>query len=117
MYVCTQVQSPLSLIFLLFRSTKNPTTITLSAIDPVQPRGCSAQAVVSAVISEVGRHTAIIIAEDVSSGEVLRCDVIVDSIASLSIVTTTREIFIEEAPEVFEVRAYDDLGKILLSFV
>jgi nuclear pore complex protein Nup210 len=73
--------------------------------------------VVSAVISEVGRHTAIIIAEDVSSGEVLRCDVIVDSIASLSIVTTTREIFIEEAPEVFEVRAYDDLGMLLLSFV
>jgi len=82
--------------------------------DPVPPRGCSSQAVVSAVISEVGRHTAIIIAEDVNSGEVLRCDVIVDSIASLSIVTTTREIFIEEAPEVFEVRAYDDLGKTII---
>ncbi|CAB3380542.1 Hypothetical predicted protein [Cloeon dipterum] len=91
-------------------STKNPTTIQLSVTDPVPPRGCSSQAVVSAVTSEVGRHTAIIIAEDINSGEVLRCDVIVDSIASLNIVTTTREIFIEEAPEVFEVQAYDDLG-------
>jgi hypothetical protein len=43
--------------------------------------------------------------------QILRCDVIVDSIASLSIVTRTREIFIEEAPEVFEVRAFDSFGK------
>ncbi|XP_059477687.1 nuclear pore membrane glycoprotein 210 [Neocloeon triangulifer] len=91
-------------------STKNPTTIQLTVVEAAAGKGCSSEAVVSAVISEVGRHTAIIIAEDAASGEVLRCDVIVDSIASLSIVTTTREIFIEEAPEVFEVQAYDDLG-------
>lgn len=40
----------------------------------------------------------------------LRCDVIIDSITRLEIVTTTRELYVEEAPEEFEVRAYDDIG-------
>ena len=44
------------------------------------------------------------------SGETLRCDVIIDSITRLEIVTTTRELYVEEAPEEFEVRAYDDQG-------
>ncbi len=39
-----------------------------------------------------------------------RCDVIVDSIHSLQIVTRTHELFLEEAPEEFYVRAYDDQG-------
>lgn len=50
------------------------------------------------------------IAEDVTSGQNLRCDVIVDMIDSLHIVTKTRELYMEEAPEVFEVRAYDNQG-------
>lgn len=44
------------------------------------------------------------------SAGVLRCDVLVDSIHRLEIVTTTRELYVEEAPEEFEVRAYDDQG-------
>lgn len=66
--------------------------------------------IVQTVTRDLARKTAIILAEDVTSGHVLRCDVIVDAIFSLNIVTTTRELFIEEAPEAFEVRAYDEQG-------
>lgn len=45
--------------------------------------------------------------------QILRCDVIVDVIDSLALITTTRELFVEEAPEAFEVRAYDAQGRIV----
>lgn len=56
------------------------------------------------------RHTDTVLAEDIHSGISLRCEVILDVISSLDIVTTTREIFLDESPEAFEVRAYDDQG-------
>ena len=51
-----------------------------------------------------------ITAEDKSSGMILRADVIVDKIHSLRIVTKTHELYLEETPEKFEVRAYDEYG-------
>ena len=72
---------------------------------------CSNSIVVSAITKEHSRNTAIVFAEDKSSGLILRCDVIVDVISTLNIVTTTRELYMEEAPEAFEVRAYDDQGR------
>lgn len=78
-------------------------------MDPVE--GCSSKAIVSAISKEGSRNTAIVFVEEIHSGQVLRCDVIVDNIKKLNIVTTTRELFIGEAPEAFEVRAYDDQGK------
>ncbi|RXG59998.1 Nuclear pore membrane glycoprotein, partial [Armadillidium vulgare] len=71
---------------------------------------CSKEATVSAVTKSPTRLTAIIIAKDIGTGFSLRCDVIVDSIHRLEIVTTTRELYAEEAPEEFEVRAYDLYG-------
>lgn len=65
---------------------------------------------VSTISKEPTRNTAIVLAEDIYTGQVLRCDVIVDVICTLNIVTTSRELFMEEAPEAFEVRAYDDQG-------
>ena len=41
---------------------------------------------------------------------------IIDTIHRLEIVTTTRELYVEESPEVYEVRAYDDQG-LFLSFL
>lgn len=64
----------------------------------------------SSISKEAVRNTAIVLAEEQFAGHVLRCDVIVDVIDSLDIVTTTRELYMEEAPEAFEVRAYDDQG-------
>jgi nuclear pore complex protein Nup210 len=71
---------------------------------------CSSSIIVSAISKERTRNTAIVFAENRDSGLILRCDVIVDVISSLHLVTTTRELYMEEAPEAFEVRAYDDQG-------
>lgn len=71
---------------------------------------CSVEVIVQTVTRDPTRKTAIVLAEDISTGHFLRCDVIVDAIFSLKMVTTTRELFIEEAPEAFEVRAYDEQG-------
>nr|XP_045612932.1 nuclear pore membrane glycoprotein 210-like isoform X2 [Procambarus clarkii] len=71
---------------------------------------CANEVQVSAISRSPSRQTAIILAQDTGSGGVLRCDVLVDTIHRLEIVTTTRELYVEEAPEEFEVRAYDDQG-------
>lgn len=61
---------------------------------------------------EKHRNTAIVLAEDLATGEVLRCDVILDVIDQLGVLTTTRELYLEEAPETFELWAQDSQGKI-----
>ncbi|XP_069952997.1 nuclear pore membrane glycoprotein 210, partial [Cherax quadricarinatus] len=71
---------------------------------------CANEVQVSAISRSPSRQTAIILAQDTGSGGILRCDVLVDTIHRLEIVTTTRELYVEEAPEEFEVRAYDDQG-------
>ncbi|XP_046623224.1 nuclear pore membrane glycoprotein 210 [Neodiprion virginianus] len=71
---------------------------------------CSSAVLVQTVTKDSTRNTAIVLAEDVTTGQFLRCDVIVDAIFAFNLVTTTRELFIEEAPEVFEVRANDEQG-------
>lgn len=72
--------------------------------------GCSGNVSVSSLTNENVRKIAIIIAEEVHSGETIRCDVIVDTIASLQIVTKTRELFVGDAPELFEVSGFDIQG-------
>ena len=49
----------------------------------------------------------------IDTGIELRCDVFVDTIRRIEIVTTTRELLLDEAPEVFDVRAFDDEGVCL----
>lgn len=56
------------------------------------------------------RQTSVVLAEDLSTGEILRCDVIVDVIEQLGVLTTTRELYLEEAPETFELWAQDSQG-------
>ena len=58
----------------------------------------------------------IVLVEEVSTKETFRFDVIVDVISSLNIVTHTRQLFVEESPEIFEVRAYDDQGRSFISW-
>lgn len=72
--------------------------------------GCSGNVSVSSMSNEKVREIAIIIAEDIHSGETIRCDVIFDTIASLQIVTKTKELIVGDAPEVFEVSAFDIQG-------
>lgn len=72
---------------------------------------CSYRAVVSPVLNrEKVRNTPLVLAEETTSGEVLRCDVILDVIHSFKVITTTRELFLQEAPEKFELMAHDVFG-------
>lgn len=81
-----------------------------------ETRQCCLKAVVAAITIEPTRNTVIVLAENVDTGFILRCDVIVDVIDSLNIVTTTKELFMEEAPEMFEVCAVDNQGELTLVF-
>lgn len=71
---------------------------------------CSYRVVVTVIHKEKRRSTAIVLAEDLVTGEVLRCDVILDVIDQLGVLTTTRELYLEEAPETFELWAQDAQG-------
>lgn len=84
--------------------------IKLIPLDVNPTLGCSSKVSVSSLSNEKVRRIAIIFAEDANSGETIRCDVIVDTIKSLQIVTKTRELFVGDAPELFEVSAFDDQG-------
>lgn len=80
----------------------------------VQPgTHCSTQAELSVITKEKKRNTVVVFAEEVRSRQIIPCDVDVDVIDSLQIVTRTRELYVEEAPQRFEISAYDDQGKIL----
>ncbi|XP_055379498.1 nuclear pore membrane glycoprotein 210 [Condylostylus longicornis] len=71
---------------------------------------CSSKVIVTVLTKEKRRNTAIVLAEDLSNSEVLRCDVILDIIGELGVLTTTRELYLEEAPETFELWAQDSQG-------
>ena len=45
------------------------------------------------------------------TGMILRCVIFVDKITRLEIMTTTRELFLGESPEVFHLKAFDDEGE------
>ncbi|XP_075980282.1 nucleoporin 210 [Anticarsia gemmatalis] len=71
---------------------------------------CSRAARVSVSKTCVPPGSVIILAEEASSGEILRGDVDIDKISSLKVMSTTWKLYLEEAPEAFEVVAYDDQG-------
>ncbi|XP_055645354.1 nuclear pore membrane glycoprotein 210 [Toxorhynchites rutilus septentrionalis] len=84
--------------------------IQLKPISDGSNDDCSYQVVVSVIDREHRRSTAIVWAEDLATGEILRCDVILDVIDQLGVLTTTRELYLEEAPETFELWALDAQG-------
>ncbi|CAM1328454.1 NUP210 (predicted), partial [Pycnogonum litorale] len=90
-------------------SSSRPEVATITPIsDGDLDIECAKKAVVSAVSTSASRQSTIILASDEASDTVLKCDVIVDAIHSVEIVTTTRELFLDDAPEAFEVIAKND---------
>lgn len=83
-----------------------------TVLDDDSPTDCASRARVTSitVADRRSRSTAIVLAEDLATGEVLRCDVILDAIYALGVRTTTRELYLEEAPEQFELWAHDAQG-------
>ncbi|XP_013140748.1 PREDICTED: uncharacterized protein LOC106105069 [Papilio polytes] len=76
---------------------------------------CSRAARVSVSKTCVSPGSVIILAEEVNTGEILRGDVDIDKISSLSITSTTWKLYLEEAPEAFEVVAFEEQGNTFSS--
>ncbi|KAK9511181.1 hypothetical protein O3M35_005792 [Rhynocoris fuscipes] len=78
---------------------------------------CSRSAVVTVVTRDMNRNTAVVLAQEHNLGQVLRADVILDTIDSLTLVTVTRKLHLDEPPELFEVKALDKFGNMFTSLL
>ncbi|XP_045146070.1 nuclear pore membrane glycoprotein 210 [Echinops telfairi] len=91
------------------------TSSTRPEVASIEPLGlgeqqCSQKAVVQARLSQPTRLTSIIFAEDITTGQVLRCDAIVDLIHGIRVVSTTRELYLEDSPLELKIQALDSEG-------
>uniref|UniRef100_A0A4W6ESR0 Nucleoporin 210 n=1 Tax=Lates calcarifer TaxID=8187 RepID=A0A4W6ESR0_LATCA len=91
-------------------SSTRPEVASIQAVDEVTGKGCSRRAVLQALSTQPSRLTSIILAEDVVTGQVLRCDAIVDIISEIQIVSTTRELHLEDSPLALKIHALDSEG-------
>ncbi|KFO60925.1 Nuclear pore membrane glycoprotein 210, partial [Corvus brachyrhynchos] len=91
------------------RSSTRP---EVASIEPLGQDGCrcSQRALVQARSSQPTRLTTIISAEDTLTGQVLRCDAIVDLIHGIQVVSTTRELYLEDSPLELKIHALDSEG-------
>uniref|UniRef100_A0A8U7MBZ1 Nucleoporin 210 n=1 Tax=Corvus moneduloides TaxID=1196302 RepID=A0A8U7MBZ1_CORMO len=88
---------------------------TRPEVASIEPLGqdscrCSQRALVQARSSQPTRLTTIISAEDTLTGQVLRCDAIVDLIHGIQVVSTTRELYLEDSPLELKIHALDSEG-------
>lgn len=94
-----------------YRTSSRPDLVSIQPVYTDRYSDCSQQVVITAASSrDKKRNTAVVLAEDSSTGEILRADVIMDVIHELGVLTTTRELFIEEVPEAFKMWAFDSQG-------
>ncbi|KAM8829564.1 nuclear pore membrane glycoprotein 210 isoform 1-T1 [Synchiropus picturatus] len=91
-------------------SSTRPEVASVQPVDEESARGCSRTAVLQALSTQPSRLTSIILAEDVVTGQVLRCDAIVDIISDIQIVSTTRELHLEDSPLELRIHALDSEG-------
>ncbi|XP_078278924.1 nuclear pore membrane glycoprotein 210-like [Rhinoraja longicauda] len=89
----------------------------IATIEPVYQNNtdCSNSAVISARSTQRTRLTSIIIAEETVTGQVLRCDVMVDKINQIEILSTTRELYVDDSLLKLTVRALDEEGNTFSS--
>ncbi|XP_059827483.1 nuclear pore membrane glycoprotein 210-like [Hypanus sabinus] len=89
----------------------------IATVEPVYQNDtdCSNTAVISARSTQPTRLTSIIIAEETVTGQVLRCDVMVDIINQIEIVSTTRELYVDDSLLKLTVRALDEEGNTFSS--
>ncbi|KAK7157646.1 hypothetical protein R3I93_008974 [Phoxinus phoxinus] len=86
----------------------------LSALSPPAPlplSSCSQQCLVSALSSpQAVPIRTVVQAQDPVTGHILRCDVIIDRIERIKIVTTARQLFTDDPPLQLSVQAFDSEG-------
>lgn len=95
-----------------YRTSSRQDLILITPLYEDDENECSNEATVTVLTRERRRSTAIVLAENVASGDSLRCDVILDVIDKLGVITTTRQLFLEEAPETFVLHAEDSQGNV-----
>ncbi|XP_038624412.1 nuclear pore membrane glycoprotein 210-like [Tachyglossus aculeatus] len=86
-------------------------------VQPLYPNGtaCSPRATLFAESTRPTRLSSSILARDVVTDHELRCDVKVDVIAGIEIVSRTRELYVDDAPLELAVRALDAEGNTFSS--
>ena len=98
---------------MLFRVSSGTDLIRIEPIFDDPENDCAHRVKISSISKERAKKTAILLAESIHTGEVLRCDVILDVIKKFGVHTTTRELYLEEAPETFELMAQDGQGNAM----
>ncbi|KAH0786294.1 nuclear pore membrane glycoprotein [Histomonas meleagridis] len=93
-------------------TSMNPSIIKVSPI--YETRKCSKSALVEVVAVGPNRKATAILAE-AQNGATLKCDVFVDNIVNISILTTTRSIYVDSSYETLSVQAYDSDHNIFTS--
>ncbi|CAF1321374.1 unnamed protein product [Rotaria sordida] len=93
----------------------------LVRIDPIgefsikNGENCSLHANIIAHTKQSLRSSATIYARDILTGQSVRCDVIIDKIQTIEIIYTTTRLYLEDAPELFKLRAHDQHGSTFSS--
>ncbi|XP_077992157.1 nuclear pore membrane glycoprotein 210-like [Glandiceps talaboti] len=95
--------------------SERPEIASVQAIPDDTGKACSNRATVTALSTHPTRLNTKVFAEEQGTGHILRCDVIVDVIFSIDIVTITQVLYLDDSPEQFEVRAKDDEGNTFSS--
>uniref|UniRef100_A0A8C9LAN5 Nucleoporin 210 like n=1 Tax=Pavo cristatus TaxID=9049 RepID=A0A8C9LAN5_PAVCR len=87
------------------------------AAEPLYENGsaCSQKALLSAQSTQPTKLSSAVVAEEHATGHTLRCDVMVDVIDSIEILSRTREIYVEDSPLELAVRALDVRGNTFSS--
>uniref|UniRef100_A0A8C5EXR3 Nucleoporin 210 like n=1 Tax=Gopherus evgoodei TaxID=1825980 RepID=A0A8C5EXR3_9SAUR len=94
-------------------------------IEPIYENGttCSQKALLSTQSTQATKLSSVVIAEELgvivdhklNMSHLLRCDIIVDMINSIEIISRTREIYVEDSPLELTVRALDVEGNTFSS--
>ncbi|XP_074836605.1 nuclear pore membrane glycoprotein 210-like isoform X2 [Carettochelys insculpta] len=86
-------------------------------IEPIYENGtiCSQKALLSSQSTQATKLSSVVIAEELVTGHLLRCDIIVDMINSIEVISRTREIYVEDSPLELTVRALDIEGNTFSS--
>ncbi|XP_048117315.1 LOW QUALITY PROTEIN: nuclear pore membrane glycoprotein 210-like [Alosa alosa] len=81
------------------------------------PSSCSQHALVSALptLKTPTQMSAIVLAKNTATGQILRCDVYISYIRSIQILTTTHQIFTDDPPLQLSVQALDSKGNTFSS--
>uniref|UniRef100_A0A8C3YBQ8 Nucleoporin 210 like n=1 Tax=Catagonus wagneri TaxID=51154 RepID=A0A8C3YBQ8_9CETA len=86
-------------------------------VEPLYENGtlCSQKAVIIAESTQPIRLSSIILAREIVTDHELRCDVKVDVIDSIEIISRTRELYVDDSPRELMVRALDAEGNTFSS--